>query len=318
MIRAHEKAGAWYPTRAADLAALVDGLVARASAAWANRPTPGAPPPPPPAGMPLAGIVPHAGLAYSGPTAARVYAWLAEALPALDVGDGGDGIAFAVFGAAHRTEVRRPALWARGAWRTPLGDLRVDEEWADSLLFGSGGLWEDRPAAHAGDNAIELQTPFLARLFPKALILPVALGPAADAAEAGRFAAKTAAALGKNAIALGSTDLTHYGAHFDLAPAGTGPEALRWAEENDRPFLDALVRLDLARIVPAGEAARTICGAGAAAAAAGFAAERGAQSGVLLAHASSRDLDSNDPADHFVNYGAVAYAAESTGQGVRP
>ncbi len=57
---------------------------------------------------PVAGIVPHAGWAYSGPTAARVFLALAGASPRTIV----------FLGTVHLGWVRRASLWPGDAWRT--------------------------------------------------------------------------------------------------------------------------------------------------------------------------------------------------------
>lgn len=311
LAREAEKAGTWYPADPEVLTRLLDRQLAAATDAAAFGPPATAFPP----GEAVAGIVPHAGLEWSGPVAARVYAWLSGTLAPSSCCRPADppATAFLLFGACHRMAPPHAAVWPRGTWRTPLGPLRVDEELATALIEDSAresGLarFIDAPAPHYGDNALELQTPFLARLFPDIPIVAVAVPPGPDAAEAGALAFRTVERLGRRVIALGSTDLTHYGASFGLAPAGDGPEAVAWAKRNDRPFLDALTTLDVDAVVRTALRARTICGGGAAAATAAYARASGCDRGVLLAHASSHDARPEDPADHFVDYAAVAYA----------
>jgi AmmeMemoRadiSam system protein B len=252
-------------------------------------------------GTPVAIVVPHAGLAYSGGVAATGYLAVREAFVRVD--------AFVVFGAVHRFRVAVPGLWARGEWRTPLGDIQVDGEIADALL--DAGLCEENEAAHRGDNAIELQTPFIKALFPEAKIVPLAAaffpGAAGFGANASRVVRETAP--GRVVIAVASTDLTHYGASFGVMPAGVGAPALEWTRKNDRRFLDALTGLDLEAIVPIAARDGSACGAGAAAAAAGWARERGAERGTVLAYATSHDIAPSGIAEHFVGYGSVLYAS---------
>jgi AmmeMemoRadiSam system protein B len=131
-----------------------------------------------------------------------------------------------------------------------------------------------------------------------------------DAHRFGELAARTAAALGKTIVALASSDLTHYGAAFGLMPAGSGDSALAWTRENDRRFLAPLLALDLAAIVPAAERDSSACGAGAAAAAAGWAKALGCRKGWLLAHADSHEAaPAGGRAEHIVGYAAAAFAA---------
>ena len=97
---------------------------------------------------------------------------------------------------------------------------------------------------------------------------------------------------------------------FGVYPKGNSIEAVEWAKENDRPFLEALCDLRLEEIVSKADAGQTICGGGAAAALAGFVFEAGCKRGLVLAHTSSHDRTPLEPADHFVNYAALAFAVE--------
>lgn len=287
--RRADKAGSWYRGNAAALAAEVDACLEAARRAYG----------PPPAGkIPTAAVAPHAGLAYSGPVAATVFAAIRAAYASVDT--------FVVFGACHRARLRTPAIWPDGVWETPLGSIAVDAALAERFVAGGVGAADTRP--HAEDNAIELLTPFIKRLFPEAKIVPVAMSPQSDSWRRGAQAAALAAETGAAVIAVASTDLTHYGAAFGVLPAGIGAPALEWARRNDARFLDVLTRLDLDAIVPTAERDGSACGGGAAAAAAGWAKARGCTGGQTLAYATSHDSDPDGPADHFVGYAAVAYA----------
>lgn len=293
-IRPDALAGSWYPGSASALKGLLAECVAEGRRLLAESELGGR-------GPPVAIVAPHAGLAFSGGVAASAYVAVREALPKVD--------AFVVFGAAHRVRLDRAGIWASGSWRTPLGAIDVDEALADALI--GAGVGGENEAAHAGDNAVELHTPFIKALFPEAKIVPVAMSFFPDSAALGKkaSAAVRAAAPDKTVIAAASTDLTHYGAAFGVLPAGVGDPALEWTRKNDSRFLDALAALDLDGIVPRAERDGSACGAGAAAAAAGWAAERGARAGVVLAYATSHDIAPSGTAERFVGYGSVLYAA---------
>ncbi|MDR1533675.1 MAG: AmmeMemoRadiSam system protein B [Planctomycetota bacterium] len=282
-------AGSWYPGEAEELAAALDACLRQAERLYGSAR---------PEGEPAAAVLPHAGLAYSGAVAAAVFNWLRRA--------GTEVETFVVFGACHRVNPGIPAIWARGAWETPLGSVRVDEKLADILIEAGVGRADERP--HAGDNAIELQIPFIRRLFPEAGLVPVAMPFRPDAHRLGGLAA---AAAGRRVIALASTDLTHYGAAFGLMPAGVGESALAWTRDNDRRFLEKLLEMDLAAIVPTAERDHSACGAGAAAAAAGWAGFRGCRAGRLLARTDSHEAAPGGRADHIVGYAALAYAVKA-------
>ena len=67
-------------------------------------------------------LVPHAGYMYSGKTAGAVYAEIA--LPP----------AVILLGPNHTGMGSPGAVWARGAWKTPLGDVGVDSFLAEKLM----------------------------------------------------------------------------------------------------------------------------------------------------------------------------------------
>ncbi len=284
-IRRAEKAGAWYNAQPDALQKELEGYLAAVDTSAAT--------------PLLAGVVPHAGLAFSGPTAARVYAWIRAAQPDVDT--------FLVFGAVHTMHLSRPAVWAAGAWETPLGPIEVDEDLATKLVKAGVGNEEDRP--HQGDNAIELQTPFLRHCFPQAKIVPVAMPPAPLAVDAGVAAREVIARADAKVVALGSTDLTHYGSPFGLTPAGAGQKALDWGKENDRRLLERMEAMEAEAIVPTAERDRSACGAGAVAATVAYARVGGCARGIVLEHITSHDVMPDGEASHFVGYGAVVFPA---------
>ncbi len=285
-----DKAGSWYPATATELEAEIDDSLSLARTLYgAAEATPGT--------VPLGIVVPHAGLAYSGRVAGVAFQLVRDALDAVD--------AFVIFGACHRAWLTRPAVWPDGEWETPLGPARVDADLAGRLI--QAGVGEANPGVHNGDNAIELVVPFIKSMFPEAGIVPLAVSATADAATAGEKAFAALSGLGKTVVAVASTDLTHYGAAFDCMPAGTGPEAVEWTRENDRPFLDALTGLELERIVSVAKRDASACGAGAAAAVAAWAKAGGAARGRVLAHTNSYEIMPRGPADHMVGYAALVF-----------
>lgn len=287
-VRSAALAGSWYPGDARGLAAEVERCLATAEKTYGA---------PIPRGEPLAAAAPHAGLAYSGPLAAAAYALLRAAPRAIDV--------FVVFGACHRMRLSEPAVWTAGEWDTPLGAIAVDEELARLLV--ENGVGGDFARAHLGDNSIEMQTPFIRHLFPDAMIVPIAMSPFADSWRHGERAARLAEECGRRAVAVASTDLTHYGAAFGVMPAGRGEGALRWTRENDERFLEPLLAMSLDRIVSTAERDGSACGSGAAAAAAGWARERGCARGRLLGYANSHEIMPRGEAEHIVGYASVVF-----------
>ena len=248
------------------------------------------------------GIVPHAGWTFSGRTAAHVYA-------ALRTQSAPETVVF--FGAVHSWGVSGASLYGAGSWRTPLGSLEIDEPLAQALVGAvDDGLITDLPAAHSSEHSIEVQLPFVKHLFPEARILPIARPPSSDAPEVGRQVARAVRELGRRAVALGSSDLTHYGPRYGLAPAGVGPRALEWTHENDRRLLDLAVDMRAEGVLREAQRHHNACGAGAIAATIAFAAACGASRGQLLHYTTSHEVMPMGPPSDMVGYGAVLYCRD--------
>ncbi len=227
------------------------------------------------------GIAPHAGWMYSGQVCGTVFAAIAaRTQPAT----------FVLFGASHRRVGRHAALFAEGAWETPLGLARIDDRLAERVLGGTS-LIENDPYPHDAEHSIEVQVPFVQYLFGQARILPILVEPSSRAAEVGEAVARTVQASGANVVYVGSTDLTHYGPSYGYAPQGVGPQGLTWAKDvNDRRLIDLMQQLRAEDVVREAAEHHNACGAGAIAATLAACRSAGAQKGVLLSHVSSHEI----------------------------
>jgi MEMO1 family protein len=296
MIREPAVAGSFYPAEPAVLRHLIERL-----SEPATRPLPGeaartveAVPPGRRCGL----LVPHAGLEWSGGVAATGWWWLAHA--ARDHGT------VVVLGTNHSAWLEGVGIWPEGAWRTPLGEVRVDDEVA--LAVGNlGSPFHERPGAHLREHSIEVQLPVLQVVAPDARIVPLAVstgtGPAA--VEAGDRLGRLVAALdrpGRRVVLAISTDLAHYPSHRD---------ATRVTDALLPPIL-ALDPVGVAtaerRLVERGipELACGMCGIEPAVV--GLAALRaaGATGSARLAAATS--ADAGGPSERTVGYLAVGFA----------
>ena len=242
-------------------------------------------------------LVPHAGLVYSGWTAARGWSALAAVAPSTVV----------VMGTCHT------APWLQGlaaspatAWAIPGGAIEVDADLRDAIVsLGPPFLLEAR--AHATEHAIEVQLPFFRRLLPGTRIVPVTVGCTPDAAiiggaMAGRLVAERRAA-GERVVVAISTDFAHY-----------PPQPM--AETVTTEHLPGLQDLDIARVheverrLRIGGPIGVDCGlCGLEATLAGLAALRamGATRGSLLARATSADRPGSS-FSHTVGYASLAFA----------
>ncbi len=144
-------------------------------------------------------IVPHAGYIYSGEVAGAVFGRVS--IPPRCV----------VLCPNHTGQGRPLAIMKDGGWKTPLGDLPIDTEFAGSLLQTFPALVEDS-AAHQDEHAIEVQLPFLQVLRGDVTFIPIAVGTGqlflleqlgeALAAVIARFTPPT--------LIIASSDMNHY------------------------------------------------------------------------------------------------------------
>jgi len=230
----------------------------------------------------VAGIVPHAGWTFSGSLAAMVFAAIKKRHEKVDT--------FVIFGAAHGYFGTTPAVYERGFWETPLGQVAIDEQLAAAVLDTGQAVGDSQ--AHRSEHSIEVQVPFIQHLFGEAKILAILMPPSRQAVSLGTSVGDIiSGSEQKKIICIGSTDLTHYGPSYGFTPMGTGANALRWAEHvNDAEFIDMAVKLDAEGLLASAARNQNACGAGAAAATVAAAAKLGKNEGLLLAHTNSSEI----------------------------
>jgi MEMO1 family protein len=229
----------------------------------------------------LGGIVPHAGWAFSGAVAARVFRALATThKPKVIV----------LFGSVHSYRGQKAALFSSGRWETPIGPVVVDARLAERVLGHTNQIIAD-VHAHEDEHSIEVQMPFIRHLFPDALVLPVMVPPTASAHEVGEAVARTLDVYQYDALVVGTTDLTHYGPRYGLTAHGVGREGNTWAKDtNDRRFLDLVLDLRATEVVAEAARHKNACSAGAVAATIRCAVALGATEATVLAHTSSSEV----------------------------
>jgi AmmeMemoRadiSam system protein B len=228
-----------------------------------------------------AGIVPHAGWTFSGSLAAMVFSAIKQRHDKVNT--------FIIFGAAHGYYSPSPAVYDKGSWLTPLGEVAIDEDLADAVLKSDAAVSDTR--SHEYEHSIEVQVPFVQHLFPDAKILPILTIPNEQAISLGEVAGDIIKQQQKKIVCIGSTDLTHYGPRYGFTPMGTGAKALQWASEvNDKEFIDFALKLQPQEMLTSAAENYNACGAGAAAAAVASARKLGKTKGLLLAHTNSNEV----------------------------
>ena len=99
-------------------------------------------------------LAPHAGYVYSGAVAGAT--WARALVPERVV----------ILCPNHTGRGARVSLWPGGSWRTPLGQVPVDDVLTADLL--ATGLCRADTEAHLLEHALEVQLPFLQARRPEA------------------------------------------------------------------------------------------------------------------------------------------------------
>jgi MEMO1 family protein len=161
-------------------------------------------------------IAPHAGYSYSGSCAAWAYKAIAEAEFAE---------IYIIIGPNHSGSGN--AISMQG-YETPFGIVRVDQEFAKSLLEKNTELQIDEEA-HAGEHSIEVQIPFLQfatkdnneNVHGNGLkIVPIIIHEI-DYVKLGLDLKETILECGKKVVIIISSDFTHYGHDYHYMPFST-------------------------------------------------------------------------------------------------
>lgn len=266
-IRPSPIAGTWYPANPSALATSIDGYFAEAKL-------------PKLTGQVLGVIAPHAGHRYSGAVAAYAFATLRGLSPDLVV----------ILSPFHQYDPRPLLATKHQAYATPLGHIEIDT--ATLAELQSHLQIPITPIANDPEHAIEIELPFLQRIFQHEFkLLPIMIR-AQEERNAKHLGEALAQVLrNKNAILVASTDLSHF---YDQSTAKAldyemlkrfesfKPETIFEAEQTGKGFA---------------------CGHAAVAAVEWAAQALGANKVQLLKHATSGDITGDTKS--VVGYGAA-------------
>ena len=261
--------GLFYPERREALAAQIDELLAGSATPRAAR---------------FAVISPHAGYEYAGPVMAAAYRAIAERHVRTVV----------LIGPVHRDPENSIYLPESTAFATPLGPVPVDTD-AVSALAASDPLYRRDDIPHLEEHCLEVQLPFLARIFPGVSIVPLLVGAG------GRPAVETlsrtlAATFGDRA------DSTVFVVTANMASYMTG----RDTEKESATLEDLLSRCDWKGVMLASESRRiSACGAACIAGVLSLAGDGCSVQILARGRSPVRDED----ASRIVHYAAVSVDA---------
>lgn len=197
-------AGQFYPANPKQLRELVNNYLALEE------------PPAPAFGL----MVPHAGYPYSGAIAGQTFSGVKIPQRVILIGPNHQGVGTPC------------GVYSRGLWQTPLGDVAINSELAQSIIDSNPLFAADR-LAHQYEHSLEVMLPFLIALNPEVEIVPISLQPHSypQLESLAQSLAQTISTHQQSVLILASSDMTHY-------------EAAAKAEKQDLFALDALLNLN--------------------------------------------------------------------------
>ncbi len=261
-------AGTFYPSDAKALSEMVHGFLSTAEDKQHE-------------GKLIALLSPHAGYRFSGQVAAHCYKQLA----------GKEISTVILVGPSHHVSFKGVSVYAKGKMRTPLGDVKIDENLAGSLINEKAEI-AFYPQAFEKEHSLEVQLPFLQRTLKNFKIVPLLIG--SPTRESFAFLTERLTdILRKNegAIIIASTDLSHY-------------HDYKTAVSMDSKVIDSIERMsieDVERNLIGNES--ELCGEYPVMLTMAVAGNLGATNSLLYKYANSGDVTGDK--DHVVGYAAI-------------
>jgi len=237
-------------------------------------------------GEAAAGVVPHAGLFYSGEEAWRIIREIPVKTETVIIAGG------------HLPPGISPMCWTEDEYETPFGNMKMDKALFEELCI-------DMPRDTMMDNTIEIQLPLLACRNRNWNVLALRLPPESDSYEWGKNAAHACSRLGIRAFFLGSTDLTHYGSSYGNTMYSDRNNPVECVARQDDELLGMVAAGDVEGTLGSVNSKGTACSIGGALGAAGFADYENRLPGAVLSRTGS--YEKTGRSGDFVEYGTVLF-----------
>ncbi|MDD3626690.1 MAG: AmmeMemoRadiSam system protein B [bacterium] len=149
---------------------------------------------------PLVLIVPHAGYIYSGSTAGYGYYQLRNFKYNTII----------IMGPTHRVPLTKVSVGTFKYFKTPLKKSEVDVDLANALIEKSPDNIGYDPSAFKFEHSVEVQVPFIQKLFPDAKILPIVMPENGEAIKALSEAIVSVMKDRDDILLVASTDMSHF------------------------------------------------------------------------------------------------------------
>lgn len=152
MVRQPAVAGSFYPADKDSLSRMIDSFLTKVPKIEGKREVIGI-------------VVPHAGYPYSGMTAAYAFSSI-SGLPIKTV---------ILVGPSHHLYFSGVAVYGKGKWKTPLGEVEIDSGLAHKIIE-QHPIIENTPEVHTREHSLEVEIPFLQKMFKDLKIVPIMMG----------------------------------------------------------------------------------------------------------------------------------------------
>ncbi len=150
-------------------------------------------------------ILPHAGYTWSGQTAAFGLKTTQKQYKRV-----------VVIGPSHRTDMEEIVSVPRATYyETPLGQIPLDTEFIDKLL--KFPMVQNVPAAHQGENSVEMQVPIVQYRQGDFKLVPIVAG-CCSLQTIERIGAALRSLVNGDTLVIASSDFVHYGPNYGYMP----------------------------------------------------------------------------------------------------
>ncbi|MFZ4116752.1 MAG: AmmeMemoRadiSam system protein B [Chthoniobacterales bacterium] len=283
-LRKTRFAGSWYESDPLLLEQQLDAFLKKATIHVANNSGD--------ASSAIAIVAPHAGYAYCGEVAACAY-YAARSTQVKRV---------ILLGPSHYVAFHGIGLSMETGFETPLGSIPLDQ--ATITLLREHYLFGEQEEAHRLEHSLEMQLPFIKKVFEEALLMPLLVGHLKDETEIREVVAFLKSFFQQGDLIVVSSDFTHYGPRFQYTPFSDHVQER--IKQLDTRAYDFLKKLDLSGFLQfQKESQHTICGFYPLALL--LAMLPAGTKASLLAHKTSQDVALADP-EHSVSYMAIAFS----------
>jgi AmmeMemoRadiSam system protein B len=180
-------------------------------------------------------VVPHAGFIYSGAIATHAYSVLAE---------NGFADTFIILGPNHSGQGSGVSIMTDGAWKTPLGEVKINSNIAKKLYKG---IIDKDVSAHMFEHSIEVQLPFLQFIAKDKDLdfVPICMmmQDFDTSIEIGEILAEVINQEDKSIVIVASSDFSHAGFNYMSMPP-PGMKVEEYAEKQDKNAIANILNMD--------------------------------------------------------------------------